>query len=244
MESDHKIDATRKLSTIVLSSFLVLVVHSASFGWYDKTHLAVAQAVGYERWYNAAGADIAKLKAGNVEGFNHFYNNLEDKDVTSELVLSQVKSYNNPRDAKGHLYGAIVGSLRAYKKSTREFKYAEHHIAYCVHYVEDLSQPFHNLPNDEFNIQHHNKNDRTVDEEVLENLAKIKANMHTIVLRPDTFEQDLAREIARIANTARHLGLRLKKEKRDMTKEEAYQQLGHSASLLQAILKYLEKLSK
>ena len=147
MESDHKIDATRKLSTIVLSSFLVLVVHSASFGWYDKTHLAVSQAAGYARWYNAAGADIAKLKAGNVEGYNHFCNNLEDKDVTPELVLSQVKNYNNPHDSKGHLYGAIVGSLRAYKTSTRDFKYAEHHIAYCVHYVEDLSQPFHNLPN-------------------------------------------------------------------------------------------------
>ena len=239
-----KIDGRRFKGMVIFSCIILLVAHSSAFGWYDKTHLAVAQAVGYERWYNAAGADIAKLKAGNVEGFNHFYNNLEDKDVTSELVLSRVKSYDNPRDKKGHLYGAIVGSLRAYKKSTREFKYAEHHIAYCVHYVEDLSQPFHNLPNDEFNIQHHNKNDRTVDEEVLENLAKIKANMHTIVLRPDTFEQDLAREIARIANTARHLGLRLKKEKRDMTKEEAYQHLGHSASLLQAILKYLGKLSK
>ena len=108
--------------------------------------------------------------------------------------------------------------------------------------MEDLSQPFHNIPNDEFNIQRHNKNDGTVDEEVLEKLEKIKANMHAIVLKPATFEQDLAREIARIANTARQLGQRLKKENRDMTQEEAYRQLGHSASVLQAILRYLGKI--
>ena len=244
MEPQHKIDAKRKMGTIVLCSAIALFLYSSAYGWYDKTHVAVTQAVGYERWYNAAGADIAKLKAGSVEGYNHFYNNLEDRDITPELVLSQVKNYNNPRDKKGHLYGAIVGSLRAYKTSTRDFKYAEHHIAYCVHYVEDLSQPFHNIPNDEFNIGRHNKNDGTVNEEVLENLGKIKANMHAIVLKPDTVEQDLAREIARMANEARHLGLRLKKENRDMTKEEAYRQLGQSASLLQAILKDLEKLPK
>ena len=238
------INIRRLQGSIILSCAILLFASSAACGWYDKTHLAVAQAVGYERWYNAVGADIAKLKAGNVEGYNHFYNNLEDKDVTPEQVLSQIKNYNNPRDKKGHLYGAIIGSLQAYKASTREFKYAEHHIAYCVHYVGDLSQPFHNIPNDAFNIQRHNKNDGTVNDEVLDNLGKIKANMRAISLKPATFEQDLAREIARIANTARHLGLRLKKENRDMTKEEACRQLGHSASLLQAILKYLGKLPR
>jgi hypothetical protein len=242
MALQSKVDGGRVKGMIIFCSIILLFANSSAYGWYDKTHLAVAQAVGYERWYNTAGADIAKLKAGNVEGYNHFCNNLEDKDVTPELVLSQVKNYNNPHDSKGHLYGAIVGSLWAYKTSTGEFKYAEHHIAYCVHYVEDLSQPFHNLPNDEFNIQHHNKNDGTVNEEALKTLEKIKAHMYPIFLRTETFEADLAREIARVANEARHLGLRLKKENRDMTKEEAYRQLGHSASLLQAILKYLGKL--
>jgi hypothetical protein len=34
------------------------------------------------------------------------------------------------------------------------------------------------------------------------------------------------------------MGYKLKKEKRDMTKKEAYTQVGHSASLFKAILKY------
>ncbi len=236
------IDAIRKQALLVLCVAPVFFMSSVAHGWYDRTHLAIAKAVGYDRWYNAAGADIAKLKAGSTEGYNHFYNNIEGTDITAERVLAQIKRYNNPRDAGGHLYGAILGALQAYKKSVREFKYAEHHIAYCVHYVGDLSQPLHNVPHDSFNIQHHNKNDGIVDHEVLEHLEKINAHMYPISLKAETFETDVAKEIARIANLSRRLGEQLKKENRDMTAKEAYRQLGHSASLLQAILRYLGKI--
>jgi hypothetical protein len=64
--------------------------------------------------------------------------------------------------------------------------------------------------------------------------------MYVINLRKDNFENDLAAEIARIANIARKLGYRLRQENRDMTPEEAYTQLGHSASLLEAVLNHLQ----
>jgi len=67
--------------------------------------------------------------------------------------------------------------------------------------------------------------------------------MYPINLKPNNFEKDLANEIARIANDARGLGRKLRKENRDMTKEEAYRQLGHSASLLKAILGYVGQIS-
>jgi len=51
-------------------------------------------------------------------------------------------------------------------------------------------------------------------------------------------EEDLVREIARIANLSIKLGYQLEAENRMLTKEEAYIQLGHSASLLKAILDY------
>ncbi len=63
--------------------------------------------------------------------------------------------------------------------------------------------------------------------------------MYPIILSHENFEKDLAKEIARVANEARQLGYKLRKENRDMTKEEAYKQLGHSASLLRAILEHL-----
>jgi hypothetical protein len=37
--------------------------------WFGETHLAIAEAAGYHRWYNAAAAaDIAKERIGDSEG--------------------------------------------------------------------------------------------------------------------------------------------------------------------------------
>jgi hypothetical protein len=66
--------------------------------------------------------------------------------------------------------------------------------------------------------------------------------MYPITLSKNNFEADLAREIARIANLSRKLGYKLREEKRDMTKQEAYVQLGHSASLLRAVLLHYNKI--
>jgi hypothetical protein len=51
-------------------------------------------------------------------------------------------------------------------------------------------------------------------------------------------EEDLVREIARIANLSIKLGYQLEAENRMLSKEEAYGQLVHSASLLRALLEY------
>jgi hypothetical protein len=53
-------------------------------------------------------------------------------------------------------------------------------------------------------------------------------------------EDDLVREIVRIANLSMKLGYRLEAENRMLSKEEAYVQLGHSASLLKAIGEYVK----
>ena len=92
---------------------------------------------------------------------------------------------------------------------------------------------------DDFNRERHVANDGIVEREVLHNISKIKENMYDITLRGESLEEDLAHELVRIANISRKLGSSLKQEKRDMTKEEAYRQLGHSASLFKAILKAL-----
>jgi hypothetical protein len=202
----------------------------------------VAKAAGYYKWYNAVGADITKIKAGSIESYNHYFDNESDAQVTPEMVISQINKYNNPTDKEGHLYGAIIASLREYKKTVGAGKYPEYHIAFCAHYVGDLSQPLHNISYDDFNKTHHDVNDGIVEAEVLKNIGLIEKNMYPIKLRPNFFEKDLSKEIARIANISRKLGHKLKAENRDMTKEEAYVQLGHSASLLRAILKYLGKI--
>jgi len=230
-----------------IKSILFLLSLSISFnlstasGWHDETHLAIAKAAGYNKWYNATGADITKTKAGSIEFYNHYFDNSDNVEVTPEMVLSQINKYNKPADKEGHLYGAIIASLREYKRTVEAGKYPEYHIAFCAHYVGDLSQPLHNTLYDDFNKAHHSVNDGIVENEVLKNISLIEKNMYLINLRPEYFEEDLAREVSRIANLSRKRGDKLRKENRDMTKREAYIQLGHSASLLKAILKYLGK---
>ena len=207
--------------------------------WHDETHLAIARAAGYAKWYNAAGADLAKEKAGLQESLNHYSNNYNVDKITPELVLEQVKRYNDAADKGGHLYGAIIGSLRAYAKSRKDGKYAQYHIAYCAHYLADLTQPQHNTPLDEFSRAHHVANDGIVENKALQRIGRIEKYMYPITLRSEFFEEDLAKEIARIANLTRELDRTSRQENRNLTPEEAYRQLGHSASLFEAVLNHL-----
>jgi len=50
--------------TVALTAFLFLSFPNISLAWHDETHLAIAKAAGYQKWYNTAGPDIAKVKAG------------------------------------------------------------------------------------------------------------------------------------------------------------------------------------
>lgn len=216
--------------------FVSWIFTSTSWAWHDETHLAFAKAAGYEKWYNAAGADITKIKAGDVEKKNHYVNNPQGMVVTPEMVLNQVTLYNNPNDEKGHLYGAIIQSIREYRTTTKTGKYAEYHLAFCAHYVGDLSQPLHNTLYNSYNRKYHTKTDGTINDEILDNLSKIE--IYPIAIHS---EKDLAKEVARIANLSMSLGYKLEREGRLLSKEEAYQQISHSASLFKAILRWLGK---
>lgn len=226
---------------VFAASYVCFLHAGRAAAWHDETHLAIAKAAGYAKWYNAAGADMAKEKARLVEGRNHYYNNTAGREVTAQMVLDQAPLYNNADDREGHLYGAIIASLREYAKTVKANKYAQYHIAYCAHYLGDLSQPQHNTPLDEFNKEYHEANDGIVDRIALNRIGDIEKNMYAIELRAEYFEADLAREVARIANVTRDLDAKLRREKRAMRPEEAYRQLGHSASLLKAVLGGLKR---
>ena len=120
-----------------LSFFFIISVAfvNQSHAWYDETHLAIAKVAGYQKWFNAAGADVAKIKMGDKEGHNHFVNNPRGTVVTPEMVLAQVDKYNQ-HDPSGHLYGAIIASVRDYIEVKKKGRYAEYHLAYAAHYIE------------------------------------------------------------------------------------------------------------
>jgi hypothetical protein len=156
--------------------------------------------------------------------------------VTPEMVLKQASRYNDPSDEKGHLYGAIIASIREYRTTTKTGKYAEYHLAFCAHYVGDLSQPLHNTPYNAYNRKNHVATDGIIEAEVLYNLPLIEVYPINI-----ESEADLASEVAKIANLSINLGNRLEMEDRIISRQEAYKQISHSASLFRAILKFVGK---
>lgn len=229
-------------SFIVILGVLFFTVDASA--WHDKTHLSICRASGLDMWYHCAGPDIAKIKAGNVESYNHWFNNNAEVEITPQLVLRQLERYNRiSGEAEGHLYGAIIASLRQYEKTMQAGKYALYHLIYSAHYISDLSMPLHNVAYDDFNRKHHQANDGIVDNTIFDEPENITKHMYPINLSRDNFENDLAREIARIANISRMLGYQMRAEKRNMTKQEAYVQLGHSASLLRAVLQHYGKIT-
>ncbi len=218
---------------------LALSFPARSYPWHDETHLAIARAAGYRKWYNATGADMTKLKAGRVEESNHFVSNPRGTIVTAETVLHMVSKYNKETDITGHLYGAIIASVRDYLKKKQEGKYGEYHLAFCSHYVGDLSQPLHNTLYNSYNRKNHTTTDGIINHEVLNNIDRVK--IYPIKLES---EEGLAKEIARIANISIKKGYQVQDEKRLLTAAEAYEQISHSASLFKAILMYVGKMDR
>jgi len=209
---------------------VVLIWAGVAQAWFDETHVAIAKVAGYPKWFNAAAADVARLKLGRIEGYNHFVNNPRGVVVTAEMVLEQAGRYDT-HNPTGHLYGAIIASFRAYQEARGRGRYAQNIMAFLAHYVGDLSMPLHHTLYNEFNRTHHLAIDGIINDEVLANLHKIE--IYPIAIRS---EADLAAEVARIANLSLRLGYLLEDEARLLTREEAYVQISHSASLLKAIL--------
>ena len=211
----------------------VIFVAASSDAWFDETHLAIAKAAGYAKWYNAAAADVSRIKLGAREGHNHYHNNPRDARVTAEMVLGQAQRYDQ-YDPDGHLYGAIIASFRATRNALEAGRYAGNHMAYLVHYIGDLSMPLHNTMHNAFNKKYHLANDGIIDNEIIAHIDQIK--IYPIHI---TCEEDLAEAVAGIANLSKNLGYKMEDEKRLMTRAEAYRQVGHSASLLKAVIAYL-----
>ena len=220
----------------LLAVFFITSFAGNSYPWHDETHIAIAKSTGYKKWYNATGADMAKLKAGRKERYNHYVNNSRTTTVTPEIVLQQAEKYNEPTDIMGHLYGAIIASVRDYLKAKHQGKYGEYHLAFSAHYVGDLSHPLHNTLHNSFNRKYHKTIDGIINDEVLDNINRIK--IYPIRIES---EKDLANEIAGIANLSIKKGYQIQDEKRLLSKDEAYEQISHSASLFRAIFEYVGK---
>ncbi|NTU52998.1 MAG: hypothetical protein HGA97_04695 [Chlorobiaceae bacterium] len=228
-----------RLSTLAALFFCQLAQPEAR-AWHDKTHLVIAEAAGFDLWYSVTAPDVTKSKKEflSVEGPNHYCNNKADCQVTAGMVLEQAERYNKPNDDVGHLYGAIIASVREYFAMKGRGRYARYPLIFCAHYVGDLSMPLHNTCYNEFNTDRHRINDGIIESSVQSNIESIRSMMQPLYIDS---EADLAREVAALAESACKLGARMEMEDRDMTTEEAYAQVTRSASLFSAILAWTDR---
>jgi hypothetical protein len=90
----------------------------------------------------------------------------------------------------------------------------------------------HSIICDAYNKRSHSKTDKVVNDGILDNLEAIKVCPIEI-----KSEEDLAKEIVRIANLSMALGDKVEDEGRMMSREEAHQQISHGASLFRAVLR-------
>ena len=221
---------------LVVMSLLTIVAPANA--WHDRTHMAVVEAAGTPTLaYLAVGADMAKEKAPN-ENYNHYSNNSTRTIVTAKLVIDQAARYNTVEPV-GHLYGAIIAALDSYQEKKKDpTKYALYPLGYAMHYLGDLSMPFHNMENNDFNIANHSRNDGVVDSEP-QLVAEIRARMGKYRIKIDStnFRESLAAQVALIASRSTALGYQLQAEVTPvMVKDTAYEQLAQSAALLRAVL--------
>jgi hypothetical protein len=166
-------------------------------------------------------------------GTTNFVINTRGTVVTPEMVLAQVERYNQ-KNPVGHLYGAIVASVKDYIEAKKRAVTPSTISAYCAHYIGDLSQPLHSILYSDYNKKKHTKTDGVINDGILDNLEAIK--VYPIEIKT---EEDLSKEIARIANISMTLGYKLESEGRLLSREEAYQQIGNSGSLMKAVLGYV-----
>jgi len=199
--------------------------------------MAIAKKAGLKPDYVAACPDMVKIKF-NQEELNHWYDSEQSEALTIETIREQIEKYDCPDLPKGHLLGAIVASVRDCIASQKKRNKVNFYFrGFTAHYIGDLSQPFHMSDYDDFNKKSHTDTDGIVEQEVSGNLDKIK--LYDIVIRN---EDDLMREILKIAKISKALGYKLRKEDRMITLKEAYIQLGHSASLLKAVIAYCDRM--
>jgi hypothetical protein len=220
-----------------LAILLFVSCFSPAMAWHDRTHIAVGVAAQFDQAYNLAAADVAKLKANTMEEYNHWTDNPETTTITKAFIKGQIQKYNlgTESEKSGHLYGAIVAAIRAYQDESAAGKFATYHLAYAGHYIGDLSMPLHNIDYHPLDtLPNHYDNDHVIENEIAANMDKIEVSPMTI-----KNEDDLIQNIALIATKSKELGYKLRKEKRNLTKEEAYRQISQSASLFKAVLEYV-----
>ena len=132
------------------------------------------QGRGYKKCVQCRGADITKIKAGRREQNNHYFNNNDNAEVNPQMVMSQISRYNDPADMEGHLYGAIIASLREYKRHHKAANTLNTMQLFALIMSATCPSRCITLLMMISTRKHHGTNDGIVEDEVLKNISLIE----------------------------------------------------------------------
>jgi hypothetical protein len=93
-----------------------------------------------------------------------------------KTVLAQVERHNTI-EPSGHLYGAVLASVRDDIEARSRGEYAEYHLGFSAQCMDDLSMPLHNTfygALSAFNRRNHLAIEGTVNDEALDNFGRIR----------------------------------------------------------------------
>lgn len=248
-----------------LAILLAVGLSGQAWGWSGHTHIFIAKQAGVKYPEAACFPDVSWEDNEALLKPYHYHNAPPDAVVTPEYIDNfaitsrSVKLPDGARvtirvpDESGVLYRRIVELYKRYtsKKYKPAWQY-DYYEATLAHFVADLSQPLHNYPyldkpagdglsygqQGDWALKKHGSFDRRLDDYLKKDPDQEKIPPGLIVVPTIKSEDDLKREIAKIANRSIALANKcFAEQSRIMTREEAINQAALSISLLKGILK-------
>lgn len=235
----------------ILAAFILTgSVSGTANAWTDQTHMAIERAAGLRSYHNAGGPDVSKTVSAinrlkRNDGQAHFFDAV--KPPTREDVDAQLEMIGMSRDdcPDGYILGAILNTVRKSKEWTEMGRFDDYNYAILGHYCGDLSMPLHLSVYDDFNRKHHLNVDQTLtrsdvvwDVDAVPQIAKEIVVDDSVRFQSEEeiidYMLEIARESYELANTMR-------KEDREITKEEALARCGRSATFFRALMRYCGK---
>jgi hypothetical protein len=205
----------------------ILSINANAYAWKGDVHNLIAEKAGF------TGIDAACPDRSDKGKFsNHYYNAEENEKITAAFIKKQANDYDTGIQ-KGALYGAIWGSFNSVMAAEPIEKSCKP-IEYFVHYMGDLSAPFHNILRDQWTKDNHGRNDKAdlnmIDDEELS------------TVRLTNCSDDLLAKVAELANTSKEIGYKQYNDKvPDVSDADKKAQIIKSINLLRGVKKYCFK---
>jgi hypothetical protein len=233
-----------------------------AFAWSCKTHTFIADVAGMKNPEYACIPDAARYDNYNLLGQFHYHNAAPGTKVTAEYIekFAVEKKEYVPKDKpdskpvsimvpneSGVLYWKIIELYKELKATKYSSTYNWDRMS-IAHFIGDLSQPLHNYPSGDepasdgrvySSVGAWSKASHASFDERFDKLAPRALDIPEIKIDS---ENDLRKEVSKIANASIDLAnLCYKEQGRMMKDDEVTSQVVSSIALLRAVLKNTER---